>query len=176
MKFIYAGRLENIKGTHILLEGWKKFSNLNSTLTICGCGDLERWSKEYIRTNKLTNIEMKGFLSNIVVKQLIGNSDALLIPSQCYEGFPMTILEAFSLGIPVIVGNIGNAGSLVENRITGLKFIYDSADDLARCLTEFCLLSDINWKVNIDKTYKRFMPENNYLQLLQIYKKLKNIK
>ena len=78
------------------------------------------------------------------IKVVIAESKALILPSQCYEGFPVTIVEAFSLGLPVITGNIGNTGSLVKDGITGKKFRYDNARELANAIKEFEKINAIN--------------------------------
>lgn len=42
----------------------------------------------------------------------------------------MSIVEAFSVGTPVICSDLGNAGSVVEEGITGYKFRYDSIESM----------------------------------------------
>lgn len=37
----------------------------------------------------------------------MGNAEFVLLPSICYEGCSMTVIEAFSLGKPVIATDIG---------------------------------------------------------------------
>jgi glycosyltransferase involved in cell wall biosynthesis len=53
----------------------------------------------------------------------------LLFPSECYENFPVTIIEAFATGLPVVASRIGSLSELVADRETGLHFrVSDSAD------------------------------------------------
>ena len=42
----------------------------------------------------------------------------------------MSIVEAFSVGTPVLCSALGNAGAVVENGITGYKFNAESVDEL----------------------------------------------
>lgn len=56
------------------------------------------------------------------MKKILANSKALILPTQLYEGFPMSIVEAYSVGTPVIGSNIGNVKSVIEERITGVIF------------------------------------------------------
>lgn len=136
--YVYVGRLEENKGIKVLLETW---NDLPYKLVICGTGTLEEWCKQYIDEHQL-NVEMKGFLSKNQVKDIIASSKALVMPSLLYEGFPMTILEAFSLNTPVICSNIGNTGDIVIEDKTGFKFETRNSKDLKNAISKFELLDD----------------------------------
>ena len=49
-----------------------------------------------------------------------------------YEGFPMAIIEAYSVGLPVIASNLGSMSSLIDHRRTGLHFHPGDPEDLAK--------------------------------------------
>lgn len=132
-QFVFAGRLEKLKGIDILLKAWKQLDNPAPKLILCGTGPLEEWCREFIDKYNL-NVELKGFTSNMDVRNLIAESKALILPTQCYEGFPMVIIEAYSVGTPVICGNIGNAGCSVIEDQTGWKYQYNNLEDLSRLL------------------------------------------
>ena len=91
------------------------------------------WCKSFIRENDV-NIEMRGFVPNNEALKIIANSKAIVLPTQCYEGFPMSIVEAFSVGTPVICSDLGNAGSVVEEGITGYKFTADLVDEIIQAV------------------------------------------
>ena len=61
---------------------------------------------------------------------MIANSKALILATQWYEGFPMSIVEAFSVGTPVVCSDFGNAGSVVDEGITGYKFECESIESI----------------------------------------------
>jgi len=128
-QFVFAGRLDKLKGIDILFEVWKCMCDTAPKLVVCGTGAIEKWCKEFIRQNRV-NIELRGFVANKKILELIANSKALILPTQCYEGFPMSIVEAFSVGTPVVCSNLGNAGSIVEEGVTGYKFQADSIEDI----------------------------------------------
>ena len=102
-------------------------------LIVCGTGPMEDWCKSFIRENDV-NIEMRGFVPNNEALKIIANSKALVLPTQWYEGFPMSIVEAFSVGTPVICSDLGNAGSVVEEGITGYKFTADLVDEIIQAV------------------------------------------
>ncbi len=168
-QYVYVGRLEEGKGIKVLLEAW---IGLPYKLVICGTGTLEEYCKNYIRENKL-NVEMKGFLSINQVKEILSSSKALIVPSHWYEGFPMTILEAFSLNTPVICSDIGNVGDIVIDGKTGFKFETNNSKDLKNTILKFEHLSEekiTNIRKNIKEDYlKKYSMESNDKLLEDIY-------
>lgn len=123
-QFIYVGRLDKLKGIDVLLKAWKLLGDNDEKLLICGTGPMEEWCCNYIKKNNL-NVEMLGLVDNERAIQLIANSKALVLPTRWYEGFPMTIVEAYSVGTPVIGSDIGNVGDIVIEGITGSKCLPD---------------------------------------------------
>lgn len=148
-----------------LLKAWKIMGNEAPKLIMCGIGPLEDWCKQFIDDNGLHNIELKGFVENKVVKQLIAGSNALILPSQVYEGFPMAIVEAYSVGTPVIGSDLGNTGSLIKSGITGLKYDHKNVEsmvDAVKQMEEHPFRCDLN-------IFKQFSVEKNNCVLESIY-------
>lgn len=174
-QFIFAGRLDKLKGIDILLEAWKLMGADAPILLVCGTGPMENWCREYIRENGLNSVEMKGFVPNTEAKKLIANSEVLILPTQWYEGLPMTILEAYSVGTPVITSDLGNTGAVVINGVTGYKFKADSAEELKGVVKKIEVTEEIGWESNVLNEYKnRYSPERNYEMLSSVYMKAKN--
>ena len=136
-------------------------------LIVCGTGPMEDWCKSFIRQNDV-NIEMLGFVPNGEALKIIANSRALVLPTQCYEGFPMSIVEAFSVGTPVICSDLGNAGSVVEDGITGYKFDYKSVDEIVKAIEN--IGENIIHIKRIEKIYESKYNETvNYKIMENIY-------
>jgi glycosyltransferase involved in cell wall biosynthesis len=168
-QFVYAGRLDRLKGIEILFKAWKQLGKEAPLLVVCGIGPMEEWCEKFIIENNL-NVEMKGWKNNNDVSKIIAHSRALILPTQCYEGFPMSILEAFSVGTPVISSDIGNAGVIIQEGITGYKFNSVSSEDLVQVLMK----SDLNINDRVFSTYQKlYTKESNYLQLLNCYREVK---
>lgn len=164
-QFIYVGRLEEIKGIDVLLEAWKLMGTDAPELLMCGKGPLEDWAKEYIEKNNLSKVKLLGFVQNTEVRRMIGESKALILPTQVYEGFPMTIAESYACGTPVIGSDLGNTGSLIENGVSGFKFAPDSPSELAdavnRITNSFTALDE--------NVIGKYSSESNYRKLREIY-------
>lgn len=166
-QFVFVGRLDPLKGVDILLNAWKKVNYDAGKLVICGTGPMNEWCNEFIKVNKLENIELLGFVENNLARKIISESKALILPTQWYEGFPMTIVEAYSEGTPVIGSDIGNTGSLIINELTGIKFKYNSIEELTNIVNSFDKFKD---KFNVYDFYtKNYKYNENYNILKKIY-------
>lgn len=169
MGFVYVGRLDELKGIKVLFEAWKLMGDAAPELTVCGQGPLDGWCKGFIEEYGIDSISMKGLVSNEEAKRITAESQALILPTLWYEGFPMTIIEAFSVGTPVICSDLGNAGSIVEEGTTGWKFDAGNASGLVEKVKGWTNIS-----VSVKAVYEeRYTSEANYSQLLNIYERTK---
>lgn len=171
-QFIYVGRLDKLKGIDLLLKAWKKIEKEDLKLIICGTGPEENWCKNFIKRYGIKNIEMRGFVSNEEVRKIIGKVKGLILPTQWYEGFPMTIVEAFSVGTPVLCSDLGNAGSVVDEGVTGYKFQFNSEDGIVEAINKS--IENVLAYEDIYKLYmEKYSSEVNYKILDNIYVRLK---
>ena len=173
-QIIFAGRIDKLKGVDILLEAWKSMGENALRLLICGTGPLDEWCKDYIQKNKLTNVEMLGFVPNEEAKKLIANSRALILPTQWYEGFPMTIVEAYSVGTPVIGPNMGNVGSLIENEKSGWTYEDNSIKSLVNILEKARDSRDTQkiTEQTVLEVAEKYSRKRNEMILIDIYRRL----
>ena len=167
--FIFAGRLDELKGIDVLIDAWELLGDDAPQLIICGVGPLEEACKRKVAEKNLKAVSMLGFLENVQVRQMIARAKALILPTMWYEGFPMSIVEAFSVGTPVITTDIGNAGSLVAHNLNGRKFRLGDAADLARMVREFPDMVDRTREI----FENRYSEDKNYSRLLEIYREAK---
>ena len=169
-QIIYAGRLDKLKGVDFLLKAWHKLEDSEMKLIICGMGPLEKWCKDYIKYHQLDNVEMRGFVSNKEVKEMLSESAALILPTQWYEGFPMTILEAFSVGTPVLGSAIGNVGDLIKEHVNGSRFSAADENDMLYAIKNL----DVSYKTVFEYYQRNYSAESNYRILADIYEKVSN--
>lgn len=126
----------------------------------------EEQLKQMISQNHLeNNIEYLGFVSD-AANTVFPKIDVMILASH-NEGLPMSIVEAFSLGIPVIATNVGGIGEIVKDGYNG--FLIKSAQDITDRIRElYCdkALYDAMSR-NAIKTYEsEFSADkmhNNYL-------------
>jgi len=162
--YVFSGRVEKIKGIDLLLTAFSKLQNEH--LIIAGTGTQFEYYKALAAKMKLNNVTFLGFIDKQQLKELVQNAKAVIVPSQWYEVFGMTIIEAFAMKTPVIGADIGNISNLIEEGVNGWKFHYNSSDDLVKKIIE-CSATPEN-KLNVYCKENNF-PEGNYNELIQIY-------
>ena len=107
------------KGHKFIIDVMEKINqkNKNIFLFIFGHGDINEVNKLVQKSNSSKNIFLNKFNENNF--GLISNCDLLVIPSQKYESFGYTAIEAMSLKKPVVSTNCGGLREVIENNITG---------------------------------------------------------
>ena len=162
--FLFVGRLSEEKGIDVLLES---FSNTEHIIRIIGTGPIESRVVKAAFVNP--NIVYLGKQPSKRVIEEMKVCRALIFPSVRYEGMPMTILEAYSTGCPVIASNLGAMADLIVDGYNGLHFKVGDRLDLLEKLDG---LTD-KMSLNARKSYlEQFTPEQNYKVLMSIYKRV----
>lgn len=165
-QIVYAGRLDPTKGLKLLLSAWKYVKAYE--LIICGTGPEEEWCRRHIESNDITNVTMKGYISNADVMGIISESKALILPTQWYEGFPMVLVESFACGTPVLGSDIGNVNDIIIEGKNGLHFNHKSVKSIVETVNK---LSDMCKTTR--SSSKIYDSEANYEMLMDIYHKCK---
>ena len=170
--YIYIGRISKEKGIQTLIKAWKKREH-DSKLLIFGDGPLYNTLVKATENN--TNIIWKGYSDRSTVFQYLKYARAMIFPSICYEGFPLAILEALALGVPVISSNIGSQAEIIQEGETGLRFKVNDWESLNKKVIK--LNSDSSLREFLSKNareefLKSHTPEKNKKKLLNIYKSL----
>ena len=128
-KILYAGRLISQKGINIFVKLMHEFKeNKKVHFIIAGHGDEKNFFKlikEYqIPEDMYTFL---GFVQNHHLPGLYKLSDIFVLPSY-YENFPISIMEAMSMGCICIATNVGAVGELINAKSDG--FIVTNNDAL----------------------------------------------
>lgn len=163
-QYLYVGRLERLKGIHVLMEAWRAFPE--KALLLCGDGPEEALVRFYVEKYHMTGVRLLGRRSHEEVVRFMAESRALILPSMCYEGQPMVIIESYAVNTPVIASDIGNAGNMVIPGVTGFRFA--CGDETA--LREAVMRMDREKEWNVEQIYRsQYMPGKNYRLLRDIY-------
>lgn len=165
--FLFVGRLVEEKGLRTLLQA---AFLLPFRLIIIGDGPLQQEVIEHTRMNP--NVVYLGPQNKATVISHMKACAALIFPSLWYEGLPLTMIEAFSAGTPVIASKHGAMAELISDGVNGLLFEPGRERDLVRRIEDV-----LHEKVDVDAicekaraTYlKYYTPERNYNLLLTIY-------
>jgi len=168
---VYVGRLSAEKGIDTLLRAWQ-LPGAQIPLKIIGAGPLEDECRNASASNPW--IEYLGPMRPAEVYEWMGRAQALMLPSNCYEGFPRTIVEAFAKGTPAIASGHGAMLEAVEHGRTGLHFKPGDAQSLITQV-EWMLEHPEKWREmrsNARTEYEtRHSANSNYFQLMDIYRR-----
>jgi glycosyltransferase involved in cell wall biosynthesis len=127
---LFVGRLSREKGIATLLAAWEKLRT-QIPLLLVGEGPLRESLQAEVTARNLTNVTFKGWLPAAETRAAIKNAAFTILPSICYEGFPMSIAESFACGTPVVCSGLGGMREIVDHHRTGLHFAPGNADELA---------------------------------------------
>lgn len=109
-----AGSLISIKGFEYFVKA-ANYIDEGIELRVYGSGPLERKLKSYANSK----VRFMGFCNNIL-EELYNNIDVIAVVTIIQEANPLSVLEAKSVGLPVIVTNIGGQAELVEDGKDGI--------------------------------------------------------
>jgi glycosyltransferase involved in cell wall biosynthesis len=126
--FLYAGRLERLKGVHTLIEAFRAHGAAD--LLIAGAGS-EAAALRALAAG-CANVRFLGQVPREELAGLFAGAVAVLIPSLGYEVFPLVMLEAFAAGTPVVARDRGSLAEIVAASRGGLLF--GDAAELRSCL------------------------------------------
>ena len=116
--FVYVGRLEKLKGLQDLIEVFRGYRRAD--LLVVGDGT---YAKTLIRqADGLPHVRFIGLVHPSKVGDYYRQAIAVLVPSLCYEVFPLTSGEALTYGTPVIARRIGALTEVIEESEGGYLF------------------------------------------------------
>ena len=166
--YLFFGRLSPEKGLKTLIEAFKIRNDLR--LKIVGTGPMERELKASTQSH---NIQLLGYKSGDELKKIIQDAHFSVVPSEWYEKNPMSIMESYSLGVPIIASDIGGIPEIIEDFKTGFVFKTGNVDDLLDKLKRAEALSESSYTQMINNVLeysnKKFNPNIYVDQLIDFY-------
>ena len=163
---LYVGRLAPEKGVRTLVDAWVRVGG-RFTLKVVGGGPLEGQLGA-----TPPGVEWLGHAPRTVVLDLMRDASFLIFPSEWYEVLPVTLLEAFATGLPVIASGLGAVAEIVEDGVTGRHFRPGDADDLAAAV-EWAILhpAEVAAMGQAARTEfeTKYTASRNYALLMDIY-------
>ncbi len=167
---IYMGRLSPEKGCWTLIHAFEQMPQV--ALKILGTGPLEQELKDYVRAKELSNIQFLGFKSGDEKWQLLRNSLCLVVPSEWYENFPVTVLEAYMAAKPVVASRLGGLPYIVDDGQSGLLFEAGKVGELMQKIQN--LVDNPAGAVRMGACGRRlsetkYGPEQGYSNLMNVF-------
>ena len=119
--FLYVGRLEKIKGVDTMFPAFRRYQHAD--LLIAGTGSCEAALRE--QAQGMANVRFLGQLTQDQLQNYSRHALAVIVPSLCYEVFPITFLEACRAGTPSIARDIGGLTEMIEQSQGGILYRND---------------------------------------------------
>lgn len=134
--YLYFGRISIEKGILTLIKAYA-LSKVNSPLYIVGSGPQENEVIDLITNLKLQDkIKLLGFKRGQELTDIVEQSKCVILPSECCENAPYSILESMAVARPVVVTNNGGLPEIVEEGKNGFVAQPNNPEDLARILSK----------------------------------------
>ncbi len=174
---VFVGRLSTEKGLRTLLDTWDRLDG-EIPLRIVGDGPLRAELELRKARRGLAGLGFLGWLSRGQTLAAMKGSRFLVFPSEWYECFPATLVEAFACGVPVIASRLGAMQEIVQDGKTGLHFTAGDSDDLA---------AKVEWAWSHPKELDqmgraaraeyqaKYTAERNYRMLMEIYQGVRRV-
>lgn len=150
---VYMGRLSPEKGLKTLLAAAELLCESPVRIKIAGGGPMEDEVRRRLQNASLSNVELLGHVSGRDKEELLAGALTVLVPSECFEHFPLVVSESFSHGVPVVASNIGGLSRIVRNDHTGLLVPPGDPEGLAGAIQS--LLDDPDSRTRLGRSARR---------------------
>jgi len=166
---LFVGRLDREKGIETLLRAWSML-DVPLPLKVVGSGPLARLFEP-----SPPGIEWLGQQGKAAAAALMRDAEFLIFPSEWFETFGLTIIEAYATGLPVIASAVGAAAELVHDGSTGV--LYESGNAAALASRVKWMLTHPAEKALMQARARRefldrYTASANYRMLIDIYSNL----
>jgi glycosyltransferase involved in cell wall biosynthesis len=170
-KVVFIGRLGEEKGVRFLIEAWRQWGEQAPQLELIGDGPQRRELEDLaqVMNGKVRFLGQRPFSET---QKRLASAHLLVLPSVCFEGFPMVIREAFAMGVPVAASRLGSMPCLVQDGRNGVLFTPGNAEDLLRQVRGAWGEDDLLARMGAaarEEFDARYTAEANYRMLIDIY-------
>jgi glycosyltransferase involved in cell wall biosynthesis len=158
VNFMYAGRLEPVKGVDILLNAFAQLSgqNVRAHLYLAGSGTQEKPLRRQVKALGLDDtVTFLGFLSEGPLASYLRTVDAVVIPSRA-EAVPVVFTEAARFGTPAVATDVGDLGALARQYQTALVVDPENAAALAQGLYAMACGDRTKFRKGMPQLLERF--------------------
>ena len=174
--FLYAGRLERVKGLQTLLEAVAGSAVARGhELWIAGEGDIRTDLEAFCAAQNLSGVRFLGHLTPADLEPVLQNARFAVVPSEWYENMPLSVLEAAGRGKAVIVSDMGGLPETVVPEETGIVFRAGEVQELRAAIERMLLEPERTREMGrkarafIQETYS---PERHYAGIMGVYERV----
>lgn len=169
---VFAGRLTAEKGVAALVRAWLMWGSSAPELRIVGDGGMCRELQLLAATAPGVPIRFLGQLAGAAAQDEIASCRLLVLPSECFEGFPMVVREAFAFGTPAAVSAIGPLPCIIRAGENGVVFEPANPESLLHTIRAAWDAPDLLQRLGQGARAEfeaKYTEDANYTQLMGIY-------
>jgi glycosyltransferase involved in cell wall biosynthesis len=166
-----VGRVSQEKGVTALLKAWRQVPR-TYVLRVIGDGPAREQLERDAKADGLSNVTFMGHQPRERVVEAMKGARFVIFPSELYENLPLTILESFACGVPVLASKLGAMQEIVEEGHTGMFFQPGDSEEIARVVSRAWEQPEYMGRLGAQarKEYEtKYTAAANYQQLLEIY-------
>lgn len=141
-RVLFVGALRAFKGPQVVLDAAQRYPQAD--FVVVGDGIMGRELRDRAKT--LPNVEMRGSLGRVAIREEFRRADVFLFPSR-WEGSPRVLMEATASGLPVIARKDYEPESVIDGT-TG--FLVGDDDEMMTRLSQ--LLADPDLRLRLGKS------------------------
>ncbi len=176
-KIVSCSNIISIKRVHLIVEALAHIDSVKIEWLHFGDGFLRKeiteLAQKHLKHKANISYKFAGVVSNSdVIAYYQNNQVDAFINVSSSEGIPVSIMEAYSFGIPCVATNVGGTSEIVNNKNGILLSANPLAQDVANAIIEFCALTAKQKKERRENAYKTwdrsFNAERNYTEFLTI--------
>jgi glycosyltransferase involved in cell wall biosynthesis len=168
----FVGRLVFLKNVQNLINTLHKLENVSRLkLVIVGDGPYREKLEELVNSLNLNyKVLFLGKKNHEEIVEVLNSTDIFVNPSYV-EGLPHSVLEAGSIGIPIIASNVGGTNEVIENGFNGFLIEPDDINDLIKKLEK--LINDDELRKEFSRRIRNTVIKN--FNIHENYKKTEGI-
>lgn len=142
VKFLFVGRLIEAKGIHIFIKAAEVLKSKYQNIEFIVVGGLDEGNPNAVQKEELDNLAQQGIVNFVGqvnnVIDYINDSSVFVLPSMYREGVPRSILEALSVGRPIITtDNVGCRETIIKE-YNGVLIAKNNVQELIDAMEFFC--------------------------------------
>lgn len=174
LEILHIGRFSFEKCHKLIIETSKDLrdNDVNFHLTFMGIGPLKKKIEYLVRKNKLENyITFTGWVDHDMIPNYMVKADLLILPS-ITEGLPVSVLEAMSMKLPVILTKVGGMPEIAQ-QIGCILIEKNNKEQLYNAIMDYIknpqniehggkinrefIIKNFNWDLHAEKLYKIYL-------------------
>ncbi len=143
---LWAGRMGKVKNLSFLLQAFKHVLDAfpRAILVLVGSGPEEaRLKEDAKRLGVVNSVKFEGEQTDLI--SYYKTADIFVFPS-LYEGWGRVVIEAAAAGLPVVMSDVGCAGEIIQDEISGRVAKVNDLAGFVRAITELCFNPDLRLK------------------------------